>query len=1343
MTSHQVYPQNSKLRTFEHLGPDQGMNSYIAPCMIQDRTGYLWFGTYSGINRYDGNRFTSYKYEPGNPNSINSGTVQALCEDKDGNIWIGTSLGLDKFERTTGTFSHFFPHSPERGIDFSSYVLSICEDTSGALWVGTGDGLIRFDKSSGIFTTFRHDSTDPGSISNNYVHALLKGSNGSIWIGVGNGLDRLDSKTERFVHYWHDPNNKTGSIRIEWDNSIEYSLTYQVNSIYEDHSGLIWLCTNGEGLIEVNPRDGTNTAYRHDANDPHSLTCLTSDNIESICQDHDGAYWVGTKGNGLSKFDKQTHSFTHYYHDDYDPGSLSINMILAINCEQSGTIWITTFNGVNKINRKDLPFRQYSSFENSWDKRYGTGASVIKGSDGKLWVMMDNGEILKFDPRADAFVPQFNSFKAGRNYIAEDNLGNILIESFEGGIYEKERDGRVTRIDYPSGEEFNQRVYCICAPSSNDTAWVGTLEGGLFLIDKRTKTISPITSINTSIKCVFKDSFGLLWAGTKDAGLIQYNQSQRALIQFKSDVNDSRSISGNSISTIYEDKKNDIWVGTNIGLNKYIRSTNSFVHFTEREGLPSNLIFSMEGDSHSNIWFSTDNGIAKFNPETNQIKNYDKSYGFTSNRFYYTGCETEDGEIYFGGPGGLTRFHPDSIRDNPYVPPIVITAFRVLDRIVPFGDKIRLSYDEGFLSFEFAALSYVSPERNRYAYELQGVDKDWVYSGNSFSASYPNLAPGEYTFRVKGSNNDGIWNETGTSLSITISPPWWKTRYAYVSYSLILIFTLLAIRRYELKRVELRDQIKMNAAVLKEKEETDKMKSRFFANISHEFRTPLTLILGPAEEIIRKLSDEDIVRQAGMIKRNAKRLLQLVNQLLDLSKLEAGKSTLEATKSNIVVFVKGIAISFESLSWEKDISFLVLPEKESIEMYFDKEKMIKILSNILSNSFKFTPPGGTILVSIAEGDKSVELKVRDTGIGIPKNEISKLFDRFYQVDSSFTKEYEGTGIGLALTKELVELQHGTISVESALGLWTEVTLTFPLGRDHLKDEDILVDERDDTSSVPVQEDRYIPSDNKERDLSSEGELSSGEEKHIVLVVEDNYDMREYIKESLAKDYSVQEAMNGEEGVRKAQDMIPDMVISDLMMPKLNGIELVRVLKNDERTSHVPIIILTAKSGQESKLEGLEIGADDYLTKPFDIKELQIRVKNLIDIRRKLQEKFAKTGFNAPKGEGRKIGSVDEKFLIKVNEVVEKHLSEEDFGIEAFGKELGMGRMQIHRKLKARPGKSASRYIRSFRLERARRILEERNENISEVAYSVGFGSPAYFTRCFKEEFGHPPSDLKG
>jgi signal transduction histidine kinase/ligand-binding sensor domain-containing protein/DNA-binding response OmpR family regulator len=1308
--------------------------------MIQDRAGYLWFGTYDGVDRYDGNGFTSYKHDPENPNSINSGSVQALCEDEKGNIWIGTSLGLDRLEPASGRFIHYLPHSQESGINYSNYVLSICEGKSGILWIGTGDGLSKFDEAKKTFTIFKHDDKDSLTISNNFVHALLKDKNGSIWIGTGNGLDKLDEKTGRFIHYWNGPTNQNGSIRIDWDNSIEYSLPYQVNYIYEDKDGMIWLCTNGEGLVEFNPKDCLFKTYKHDKKDPGSLTSLTGDNIEAVCQDSDGIFWIGTKYNGLNTLNINTNTFTHYLHDDYDPGSLSINMILSICCERSGTIWITTFNGVNKINRKKLQFIQYNNVENSWGKSFGTGASVVRGSKGNLWVQTGNGEILNFDPSNETFVPQFNDYRTGKHILAEDDSGNIWMGSSKGGIYLKNRSGHVTRVKYFSGKDFNENVYCIYTDSYMDTVWIGTLEGGIFCINKQTGIISLIKSVNTSIKCIYKDSFGMLWAGTKDAGLIRYNTFLKKFFLFKSDLKDPRSISGNLITTIYEDKKRNLWLGTNVGLNKYIRLTNSFIHFTEKDGLPNNLIFHIESDDHGNLWFSTNKGIAKFNPVTGKVKNYDVSYGFTSNRFYFTGCQTKNGEIYFGGPGGITRFDPDSIKDNQYIPSIAITSVRVFDKTLTFSEDIKLPYDKNFLSFEFAAFSYISPERNQYAYKMEGVDKDWIYSGTKHYASYTNMAPGTYIFRVKGSNNDGVWNEAGTSMLINISPPWWKTNWAYFSYGAIFFLTLYGLRRYELNRVELKDKIKMDEAILKEKEETEKIKSRFFANISHEFRTPLTLILGPAEKINSQTSN-DIIKDSEIIKRNSKRLLQLVNQLLDLSKLEAGKLRLEASKSNIVSFIKGIALSFESLSEEKDITVKIFSEKEFIELYFDKEKMLKVLSNIFSNAYKFTPQDGKITVSIIENDKNVEIKIKDSGIGISKEEIPKLFDRFYQVDSSFTREYTGTGIGLTLTKELVELHKGRISVESETGHWTEFTIELPQGKEHLKEDEVLIEEKSVQTEIYPDEGKYFLPKNVNVNSNDDIDVNiSKDDRTIVLIVEDNYDMREYIKESLDKNYIIEEAINGEQGIRKAVKIIPDLIISDMMMPKMDGNEMTKILKNDQKTSHIPVIILTARSSQENKLEGLQIGADDYLTKPFDIKELQIRIENLISIRKKLQEKYSENIF-IEKQNKKKLSSLDEKFMCKVTEVVENHLAEEDFTIEKFDKELGMGRVQIYRKLKALTGSSPSRYIRTIRLVKAKKMIVEKQGNISEIAYSVGFSSPPYFTKCFREEFGYPPSDM--
>jgi signal transduction histidine kinase/DNA-binding response OmpR family regulator len=573
--------------------------------------------------------------------------------------------------------------------------------------------------------------------------------------------------------------------------------------------------------------------------------------------------------------------------------------------------------------------------------------------------------------------------------------------------------------------------------------------------------------------------------------------------------------------------------------------------------------------------------------------------------------------------------------------------------------------------------------------------------------------------------------------------------------------TLLSIIAVQAGQIIKNSQMQREAMIKMKEAEIAQLKSRFFTNISHEFRTPLTLILGPAEKLLTESQSDDILKQAVLIKRNAIRLLGLINQLLDLSKLEAGKLKLEASLSNIVSFVKGVTQSFESLAEQKDIKLKVVSEKENIEIYFDKEKMLKILSNLLSNALKFTLEDGSIEISIKETKKLpnagfVEIKVRDTGIGIPEEDLPKLFERFYQVETSQAKKYGGTGIGLALTKELVELHHGFINVTSVPGEGSEFIIELPPGKEHLNEDEIIEEKEIENHVIltPLERGKNLT----EIDIVDssvqvpQDDIETTGDKTIILVVEDNADVREFIKDSLGNEFEIAEAANGEQGIRIAEKLIPDLIISDITMPLMDGNELTRILKNDEKTSHIPIILLTAKSGQENKLEGLETGADDYLTKPFDTKELQIRIKNLINLRRKLQEKYGKTEFvSTERGEEHlsrlgdakagKLSNLEERFIRKVIEVIELHLSEEEFTIEQFGKEVGMSRVQLHRKLKALSGKSASHYLRSVRLSKAKKMIEEQKGNVSEIAYSVGFASPQYFTRCFREEFGYPPSDL--
>ncbi len=614
-----------------------------------------------------------------------------------------------------------------------------------------------------------------------------------------------------------------------------------------------------------------------------------------------------------------------------------------------------------------------------------------------------------------------------------------------------------------------------------------------------------------------------------------------------------------------------------------------------------------------------------------------------------------------------------------------------------------------------------------------------LMQGTQRNATYTNLDAGEYVFRVTSSNRDGVWNEKGASLKIIIPPPFWATWWAYSLYVLFALGLLYGIRRYELNRTLLKSQHKLDEVRLHEREETDKMKSRFFANISHEFRTPLTLMLGPAKDVIEKTKEPHTKKNVGIIKRNAGRLYGLVNQLLDLSKLEAGKMTLETREQNIIPLLKGLVLSFTSLAERKKITLKFNTIEENLNVYIDKEKVEKIIINLLSNAFKFTPEGGRIDFTVEKMIKEAEIRISDNGVGIPKDRIDKIFDRFFQVDGSHTREGEGTGIGLALTKELAELHKGKIKVESKEGEGTTLTVLLPLGKEHLKPEEICEAEKEQEEGkqkeLTLTED--IISDPESRKEKTDIDVLLDTNKPLLLIIEDNTDVRKYIIGHLEDDYRIQEAVDGEDGLEQALNHIPDLIISDVMMPKMDGFELCNNLKTDEKTSHIPIIMLTAKATSEDKIEGYETGADDYIMKPFDAAELKVRINNLIEIRRKLQEKFSSDEFVIPK----ELNSIDEQFLNKVLKVINEHISEENFSIELLSKESAMSKEQIYKKLKALTGKSPSLFLRSIRLVKAKKMIKENKNTISEISYLVGFSSPAYFTKCFKEEFGNSPSDL--
>jgi len=1332
---------------------------------MQDSRGFLWVGTYNGLNQYDGYNFTDYKNSIDDTSSISDSKIRALCEDKNGNIWIGTwGGGLNKFIRDTEKFIHFHNNPDDENTIGSESILSMCLDTTGNIWLGTdGGGLDYFDISNQKFTHHKNIPKDPKSISSNNINSIYLDRTGILWCGTGlAGLNKFDNRSKQFIRFLHsenDPQSLSGN---------------SVFAICEDYLGDLWIGTS-DGLNKLDRNTNKFKRYKHDPQNPKSIS---DNNVWVIYDDGEDNLWIGNYSTGLNLFDRKNETFYYYNRDYSDPKSLSDDGVFAIFKDRTNVMWIGTWaGGLNKY-IKEIYFKTYSHNPynpNSLAKN--SVYAIYKDKSGILWIGCEDGGLNRIDEKNNKITRYLhnpaNSFSISSNYvysICEDNKGFLWVATDEGGLNKFDRTTNRFEHFFHDPDDPNSlsdnAISQIFYDSFGDL-WIGTKGSGMDRLKKGKSEFihyendpdNPRSISSRMVYCFYEDRNKNLWIGTNDGGLMLYNRASDHFTYYKNDPqNPTNSLSNNIISSICEDENGILWIGTTgAGLNRFDKTKNQFKNYREKHGLASDVIYGIQYDDKGNLWISTTNGISRFNIEREEFRNYNVADGLQDNDFnQWAHFKDKTGRMYFGGINGFNSFSPVEIIEKPYRSQIAITDFNILHKPVAIGydslwgriileksitetEQVELSYDENILTIEITPLEFHNPQRNLFTYRMKGFDKNWIFGdASNRRITYTNLDPGEYTFYAKGSNNEGVYNEAGTSLKIIIRSPWWATWWSYILYGLVIILVFTGSTRIYLNRQRMSTQLKLEQEHAKKLEEVDKMKSNFYSNISHEFRTPLMLILGPLEKLMSKVKDEDGQKQAGLIKGNAKRLLTLINQLLDLSRLEAGKLKLNASPGNIAQFVKGLAMEFESIAERKDISLKVLIENDDVETYFDKEKMEKIITNLMSNALKFTPSGGRVTVKLSEtASNQVEIIVRDSGIGIPRSKLTKIFDRFYQVDGSHTREHEGTGIGLALTKELVELHKGQIYVDSVEGHWTEVKLNFPLGREHLTDDEIMGEDDFKMHKIDVDEE-LINKDSEAEDSLTENLI----DKTIVLVVEDNPDVREFIRDGLTEHYYIEEAANGEQGLRKAEKFIPDLILSDIMMPKMDGYEMTRQLKQNDKTSHIPIILLTAKSDKDSKLEGLGLGADDYLVKPFDTDELLARIKNLIETRRMLQEKFGAGAVVIQKQEKTKLSCIDEQFLNRIMLVIDEHITEEEFSIEEFGKDVGMSRSQMHRKLKALTGKSASVYLRTVRLAKAKQLIEEKKGTISEISYQVGFSSPAYFSRCFKEEFGHVPSEEK-
>ncbi|MCI0695270.1 response regulator [candidate division KSB1 bacterium] len=1427
---------------FEHISLEQGLSQSQVTSIAQDKLGFMWFGTFDGLNRYDGYRFTIYKHDPSDSSSISNSLITSICAPRhrtqDSALWIGTNEGLNKFDLRTETFTRYL-HDPGDSNSLSNNnVNAVYEDSCGRLWIGTANGLNCFDPQTEKFTRYFHDPQNLNSLSHNVVFVICKDRDASknvFWIGTGYGLDKLvllPPQRQCESSNGHSPVRITRYLPERDDHNG--SPHNRINAIHQDGNGALWIGTEGGGFLRFDPEDEQFANYKLSS---QTLDRLSAEKITTIHEDHQRLLWIGTYGDGLYRFDPCQPSgknFTRYRNDITKAKSIPNNFVLAIYEDRTDNLWIGLSGaGLGKFTRQKQKFKYMKQeITNANSLSHHSILSVYEDGTGIIWIGTGEG-LNRLDPSTGEFT-HFKHDHANPNSLPHNIVypvrkagnepkDNLWIGTF-GGIsrltWDEQNQPHFTNYRHEPGNPnslIHDHVFWIHLDKEN-SLWIGT-EGGMsrlsrdgqgtakFIHYQHDSTNSNSLSHN-NVRIIYEDSRGVLWIGTVQ-GLNKFDRDKEEFTRYLRNPSDPNTLSDNAVYVIYEDTliaRNTLWIGTRNGLNRFDVEHETFTRFTEKDGLPNNTIAGILSDRRGNLWISTFHGLAKlvlspandvvnsaegFDPGTATFRSYHPSDGLQSYEFNQRACyKGKDGTLYFGGINGLNFFHPDSVRDNPHVPPVVFTDFQIFNKPIKLGadsllpqtistaEQITLSYQHSVFSFEFAALDYTAPERNQYAYKLEGFNDEWIDLGTRRFVTFTNLDAGEYVLRVKGSNNDGVWNEEGATLMIAITPPPWKTWWAYTFYALFILGVLYALRRFEMGKMKLAHELKLQRLEAQKLHEVDQIKSRFFANISHEFRTPLTLILGPLEQLLARDFHGDPMQQYGFMRRSANRLLHLINQLLDLSKLEEGSMPLRARPENIIHLLKVIIASFASLAERNKILLRLdtsaLPksdrgEAEPLIVYLDHDKFEKCMNNLLANAIKFTPAGGEVSVAVAvaggsdlkgEGRRAkgeerkvgalrhspiayrpshstfVQITVKDTGLGIPADQLDKVFDRFYQVEenssSSHAHKRQGTGIGLALTKELIELHRGEIHAESELGKGSAFTVRLPSGKEHLKPEEIV--EASDQSSVTSE---LLSVFGVEPPASSIQDQASSDQP-VLLIVEDNLDMRTHIRNLLAQSCRIIEASDGTEGLEKSAEAIPDLIISDVMMPEMDGFEFCRRIKTDERTSHIPVILLTARASERSKLEGLETGADDYLTKPFNAHELRVRIKNLLEQRRKLRERFSREVTLQPRDIA--ITTADELFLQRVMAIVDKHLSDSDFNVEAFAQEFRMSRVQLHRKIKALTDQSPGDFIRALRLRAAAKLLAQGKHTVTEVAYEAGFNNLSYFAKCFREQFGVLPSE---
>ncbi|MEZ5070730.1 MAG: response regulator [Bacteroidales bacterium] len=1372
---------------FDRISVEEGLFDHSINCISQDRTGFIWIGGSDGLYKYDGYEITNFQYQPNDNRYPYFKEVYKIREDRDGYLWVLSETGIILFDPLKDRSVLVYAYVNEKKSIEDNYTPDLIIDREGSIWATYREGVLKiqapYDASSLLQMERPLDPSDPellqaellalpysGSGPGRLVTALTELRSGDVLIGCPSELFVFEGETGRVATMAESTGNAdlkgVALIRAmveEMDQSLwiaaDRTLYHwkegrlhayptrgeeEPTSLLLDHAGNLYLGTVNEIYRVVETEPGSTPVYevlQHEIDPEFSGYTKT---ILDIFEDRSGAIWTAQDYYGITRFNLHNSHFNSYRNQIITNfKSTDINPIFK---ESAGDVWIGTYGGgLYQIQASTNQVRHFDMH-----RQKNNIICLLEIRPGMFWIGTDRG-LVEFDVRtgrsgSPAPLEEINWDEILVWYMIQ--VGNQVFLATMHGLYAYDLDAKSLTLfpllpDHSAPGDFNA-VFSLCRG----------IDGHLLL-------------------------------GTAELGILRMEGGESGpVFQILADKTSlaAKGIRLDRRHTIHDDRNGGVWIADYAGLHKIERSTGEIVTYELFENIPYPVAWSLAEDGRGNFWIGTHFCLCWFDKESGKVSAYGKEHGLPITIHGLNSVFKEkDGRLFFGGIGGFYDFHPDSMLINTHVPPVVLTDILLgnnsmketifkgglPDSIGSRENPLRLKYNQNDLAFTFAALDYNQPMANRYAYRLLGHQETWNYTDASQrEAGYLQLKPGTYAFQAKGSNGDGIWNEEGITFYFLITKPWWSTAGALLMYVLLALSAISVLFRWRVNRLkkerkhleelvdrrtgEIREQNRMireqkelleqqNEKIMREEE----IKNRFFSNISHEFRTPLSLIISPVDDLLANPAIKEKDRwKLKMVSRNSHRLLHLVNQLLDLSRFDSDMMLMEIREGDPMYLLKNLASSFQVLSESKSITFQMDGFEFGKNHWFDPDKLEKIAANLLSNAFKFTPNGGDVSIQArylppeqAESPLLLEFSVTDNGPGIPRGEQERIFDRFFQIEEFLGMEESGTGIGLSLARNLARLMHGDIRVESCPGKGSRFVVVVPLGKEHLKEEEFVL-LREPEGEPEKTQDLFWQAAGEE----PVGTETSGKEdaRLSILVVDDSRDMRAQLADSLQGEYRVLQAMDGISGLKKAVEKHPDLIVTDLMMPNMDGLELCRRLKSEEATSHIPVILLTAKDSLGDKIKGLETGADDYIPKPFHMKELRVRIANLIEQRTLLRERFSREVKLEPADIT--ITPADERFLHQAIGVVEGHLKDEDFQLETFYREMNRSRSTMFRKLAALTGQSPSEFIRTIRLKRAASLLEQGFGSVSEISYEVGFRNVSYFNRSFRKLYGLSPRE---